>query len=164
MNVGRWTLKFFPTMPHEIERKFLLKSVPADLESHPHYHIEQGYLLATPDGKQVRLRRTGSGCTLTFKTEEGAVREEREIEITAEQFGALWPATTGKRLTKRRHKVPFGNLTIEVDIYEGTHRGLTVAEVEFPDRGACRQFQPPDWFGEEVTNNPRYSNVVLARE
>ena len=101
---------------------------------------------------------------LETAVEDGAVREEREIGITADQFGALWPATVGKRLTKIRYKLPSDRLTIEVDIYEGIHRGLTVAEVEFPDRHACEKFQPPDWFGEEVTNNPRYSNVVLARE
>ena len=151
-------------MPHEIERKFLLKMLPPNLESHPHYQIEQGYLLATPDGKQVRLRRTDSGCTLTFKTEEGAVREEREIDINTVQFEALWPATAGKRLTKTRYKVPYNSLTIEIDIYEGSNRGLTVAEVEFPGQQACREFQPPDWFGEEVTNKAQYSNVVLARE
>jgi len=163
LNVERWTLKF-NAMPHEIERKFLPKNVPPELESFPHYHIEQGYLVATSDGKQVRLRRTDSGCTLTYKTEEGAVREEREVSITSEQFVALWPATAGKRLTKTRYKIPTGGLTIEVDIYEGMNRGLIVAEVEFPDRRACDEFQPPDWFGEEVTNNPRYSNVILARE
>ena len=151
-------------MPHEIERKFLLKTIPPDLVKYPHYRIEQGYLMATPDGKQVRLRRTNCGCTLTFKTEEGAVREEREIEITAEQFGALWPATAGQRLSKTRHKVPWKDLTIEVDVYAGINQGLTVAEVEFPDRATCQEFQPPDWFGEEVTDNARYSNVVLARE
>ena len=120
--------------------------------------------MATPDGKQVRLRRTGGGCTLTFKTEEGAVREEREIEITPAQFAALWPATARKRLTKTRYKIPWQNFTIEVDRYEGKNKGLVVAEVEFTDQARCEEFQPPDWFGDEVTNNARYSNVVLARE
>ena len=151
-------------MPHEIERKFLLKSVPPELESYPHYQIEQGYLVATPDGRQVRLRRTDSGCSLTFKTEEGAVREEHEIDITAEQFTRLWPATAGKRLRKTRYKLPWASLTIEVDVYDGINRGLVVAEVEFLDRAACEAFKAPVWFGEEVTNNSRYSNVVLARE
>lgn len=151
-------------MNQEIERKFLLKSTPADLEKFPHHHIEQGYLLATPDGKQVRLRRTPDSCTLTFKTAEGAVRDEREIEITPEQFSILWPATTGKRLTKTRYEMPWNRLTIEIDVYGGVNQGIVVAEVEFESERQCEQFQPPDWFGAEVTNDPRYSNVVLARE
>ena len=152
-------------MPHqEIERKFLLKRIPPDLTTYPHHLIDQGYLMATPDGKQVRLRRTPRHCTLTFKTADGAVREEREIEITAEQFKTLWPATSGKRLTKVRHDIPWKDLTIEIDVYGGINNGIVVAEVEFGDDQQCAAFQPPDWFGEEVTNDPRYSNVILARE
>ena len=41
---------------------------------------------------------------------------------------------------------------------------LVVAEVEFPDRTACRKFKAPAWFGREVTGNKRYSNVRLATE
>ena len=151
-------------MNQEIERKFLLKTVPAALEKFPHYHIEQGYLIATPDGRQVRLRRTATHHTLTFKAAEGAVREEREIDVNPEQFNALWPATAGRRLTKTRYKVPWHGLTVEIDVYGGIHNGLVVAEVEFASETDCEEFEPPDWFGQEVTNDPRYSNVVLARE
>ena len=165
LNVERWALKLFAvTRNREIERKFLPKSTPTDLAKFPHRHIEQGYLVATPDGRQVRLRRTQDSCTLTFKTADGAVREEREIEITAEQFAALWPATAGRRLTKERYEIPWNGLTIEVDVYRGVNQGIVVAEVEFADQTQCEQFRSPDWFGEEVTDNPHYSNVVLARE
>ena len=150
--------------PHqEIERKFLLKTIP-DLSDLSHYKIEQGYLVATPDGRQVRLRRTDSSCSLTFKTADGAVRDEREIELSPEQFDVLWPATAGKRLMKTRYIVPWNNHTIEIDVYGGSNKGIVVAEVEFKNETDCRDFQPPEWFGEEVTNDPRYSNPVLARE
>ena len=151
--------------PHqEIERKFLLKRIPSDLSNYPHRLIEQGYLVATPDGRQVRLRRTPKNCTLTYKTADGPVREEREIKITADQFNILWPATAGKRLTKVRHDMPWQSFTLEIDVYGGINDGIVVAEVEFDDEKQCADFQPPDWFGDEVTNDPRYSNVMLARE
>ena len=165
LDVKRWALNgLFPMTNQEIERKFLLKTLPANLGSFPHRQIEQGYLAATSDGRQVRLRRTESSCTLTFKTADGPVREEREIKITPEQFTVLWPATAGKRLTKVRYDVPWNNFKVEIDVYGGVNQGVVVAEVEFADQAQCEQFRPPDWFGEEVTNNPRYSNVVLARE
>jgi CYTH domain-containing protein len=148
----------------EIERKFLLKTIPADLSKFPGQEIEQGYLAATQDGRQVRLRREGSTCTLTFKTADGAVREEREIELHCDQFEALWPATAGRRLSKTRHDVPWKNFTIEVDVYRGQNEGIVVAEVEFETETQCEQFQPPEWFGEEVTGDARYSNVALARK
>ena len=100
--------------------------------------------------------------SLTFKVGRGSHREEREIKLTPKQFAALWPGTTGRRLQKLRYEIPWDNVLIEIDIYRGRHAGLVVAEVEFPDRASCRRFQPPWWFGREVTGQKRYSNVRLA--
>jgi hypothetical protein len=38
----------------EIERKFLLKELPSDLENYPVRHLEQGYLCTGP---VVRIRK-----------------------------------------------------------------------------------------------------------
>jgi CYTH domain-containing protein len=148
----------------EIERKFLLKRLPEELKRSRRHVIAQGYLATEPAGRQVRLRKKGKTASLTFKMGRGAAREEREIKLSAKQFAALWPATAGRRLRKLRYEIPWRNLLIEIDIYRGRHSGLVVAEVEFPDRAMCRKFNPPSWFGREVTGEKRYSNVRLANE
>ena len=148
----------------EIERKFLLKRLPPNLR---HFHrrtIEQGYLAAKPDGTQIRLRKSGRRHSLTIKRGRGLSRQEIEVALTRDQFGELWPATAGRRLTKTRYDVPFGKYTIEIDVYRGRNEGLVVAEVEFRDERDCRRFQPPEWFAAEVSGKSRYSNVRLARE
>ena len=148
----------------EIERKFLLKRLPERLKQARRCVIAQGYLAAEPGGRHVRLRKKGKTASLTFKVGRAAHREEREIKLSAKQFSALWPATVGRRLYKLRYEVPWKNFLIEIDIYRRKHRGLVVAEVEFPNRTACRKFKAPAWFGREVTGNKRYSNVRLATE
>ena len=148
----------------EIERKFLVRQIPEKLKHRRHYQIAQGYLASEPGGRHVRLRKKGKTASLTFKVGRGAHREEREIKLSAKQFTALWPATVGRRLYKVRYEMPWKNLLIEIDIYRRKHRGLVVAEVEFPNRTACRKFKAPAWFGREVTGNKRYSNVRLATE
>jgi len=148
----------------EIERKFLLKRLPEELNRSRRYIIAQGYLATESAGRQVRLRKKGKTASLTFKVGRGAHREEREIKLSPKQFAALWPATAGRRLRKLRYEIPWKNLLIEIDIYRGRHAGLVVAEVEFPDRVMCRKFTPPSWFGREVTGEKRYSNVRLANE
>jgi adenylate cyclase len=148
----------------EIERKFLLKRLPEELSRSRRCLIAQGYLAAEPGGRHVRLRKKGKTASLTFKVGRGAHREEREIKLSPKQFALLWPATVGRRLHKLRYEVPWKSLLIEIDIYRGKHRGLVVAEVEFPNRAACRKFEAPAWFGREVTGNKRYSNVRLATE
>jgi adenylate cyclase len=148
----------------EIERKFLLKQLPEKLKQARRCVIAQGYLAAEPGGRHVRLRKKGKTASLTFKVGRGAHREEREIKLGPKQFMALWPATVGRRLYKLRYEMPWKNFLIEIDIYRRKHKGLVVAEVEFPDRTACRKFKAPAWFGREVTGNKRYSNVRLATE
>ena len=112
----------------------------------------------------MRLRKKGKTASLTFKVGRGAHREEREIKLSPKQFATLWPATAGRRLYKLRYEMPWKNFLIEIDIYRRKHKGLVVAEVEFPNRTACRKFRAPAWFGREVTGNKLYSNVRLATE
>jgi adenylate cyclase len=149
-------------MHREIERKFLIRKLPDGLTSYPSSDISQGYLVSLDDGLQVRLRKSGERHSLTYKRGMGNVREEREVELTDEQFAALWPATEGKRLLKTRHEIPFGDRVVEIDVYHGRHESLVVAEVEFDTEEAAGNFEPPDWLGDDVTGDPRYSNQLLA--
>jgi adenylate cyclase len=146
----------------EIERKFLVKWLPDDLKQSRNFVIDQGYLATESAGRQVRLRKTGSATSLTFKVGRGSHREEREIKLSPKQFAALWPGTAGRRLRKVRYEIPWNNVMIEIDIYRGRHAGLVVAEVEFSNTASCRRFKAPWWFGREVTGEKRYSNVRLA--
>jgi CYTH domain-containing protein len=146
----------------EIERKFLVRKLPAGLINYPNKEISQGYLVSLDDGTQVRLRKSDEHYSLTFKRGSGNVREEREVDLTAHQFDALWPATAGKRLVKTRYEIPLGERTVEIDVYHERHQGLVVAEVEFDDEQSAKTFRPPDWLGDDVTGDPRYSNQLLA--
>ena len=62
---------------------------------------------------------------------------------------------------KRRHIVPHGDLTWEVDVFEGAHQGLVMAEVELTD--ADQAVDLPDWAGIEVSHDDRYANASLSR-
>ena len=146
----------------EVERKFLVPN-PPDLDGAEADEIEQGYLATGTEG-EVRVRRKGEALVLTAKRGSGLSREEAEIELDRDRFDELWPLTEGRRLHKRRHVVPHGKLKIEVDIYAGDLAGLVVAEIEFSSEEEAREFNPPDWLGDEVTGDHRYLNETLATE
>lgn len=147
----------------EIERKWLVREAPAEALAAPAELIEQGYLTIAGDGTETRLRRRGARCSLTVKSGSGLTRAEHEIELSAEQFEALWPATEGARLLKRRHllRTEEGRV-IELDVYAGALDGLMVAEVEFDDPWGAERFAAPYWFGPELTDDPDYRNQRLA--
>ena len=149
----------------EIERKFLVGDAPAELAGHPCSEIRQGYLAIDADGTEVRVRSRDGSAVLTVKQGAGRSRAEEELELGGGQFERLWPLTAGRRIEKRRYVVPTtGALTIEVDVYAGELEGLVIAEVEFPDDRAADAFEPPAWFGREVTDDARFKNQSLARE
>jgi CYTH domain-containing protein len=51
---------------------------------------------------------------------------------------------------------------VEVDVYADQLDGLVIAEVEFDSEADADRFEPPAWFGREVTGEVKYSNVNLA--
>jgi CYTH domain-containing protein/8-oxo-dGTP pyrophosphatase MutT (NUDIX family) len=110
----------------------------------------------------VRIRQYGDTCFLTVKEGAGLKRRETEIEISPEQFHALWPATEGRRLEKVRSLVECGAFQVEVDRYAGELEPLLVAEVEFSSVEESETFTRPDYFGREVTGEEAYKNLALA--
>jgi CYTH domain-containing protein/CHAD domain-containing protein len=146
----------------ERERKFLVETVPDDLVSTATVQLRQGYL-ASDDRRSVRVRDAGhGGCTLTVKAGSGVERTELEWPITRHEFEAAWPHTVGQRIEKTRQMFPFGDHVIELDVFGGALDGLVVAEVEFDSISASDDFEPPAWFGPEVTDDGRYTNASLA--
>jgi CYTH domain-containing protein/CHAD domain-containing protein len=147
----------------EIERKFLVSAIPDAATARPARRIEQGYV-AIGERTEVRLRRVGGRMTLTAKRGHGETRAEHEVALYKEQFEALWPLTAGRRLVKTRRLVDLGadGLEAEVDVYEGALAGLSTVEVEFSSQQQSHLFQPPEWFGRELTGDPAYANQSLA--
>lgn len=145
----------------EIERKFLVAESPHIDEGE---RIDQGYLAFTEAGVEVRIRRRADRTFLTVKKGGGRSRLEEEIEIERDRFERLWPLTEGARVEKVRHRVPLGDAVAEVDVYRGAHAGLVMVDVEFDSEAAADRFVAPDWFGAEVTDDPRYRNQQLARD
>lgn len=153
-------------LPTEIERRFLVLAIPEDLElsQYPASNIDQGYLLRGPEGSD-RIRRIGKQFFWTIKkssTGHVAERPELQVKITRKQFETMWKGTAGRRIKKIRYEIPFGDHTIELDLFEGVNAGHMLAEVEFSSTAAADLFSPADWFDREVTTDNRYSNGNIA--
>jgi adenylate cyclase len=147
----------------EIERKYLVKRLPRVSKRGSPSRIVQGYFPFFAQNVEIRLRRKDSQHFITLKAGRGVKRFEKEIKIPKSKFQALWPLTRGARISKSRYRIVFGNRTIELDVYDGPHRGLVTADVEFDSLQASRSFRPPAWIAREITGLSKYSNRVLAR-
>ena len=145
----------------EIERKFLIKTLPANINSYSHQDITQGYIIAD-ENHEIRLRKKGDKYFKTIKTGSGKIRTEEEYEITKEQFETEWPQVESRIIDKTRYKIPYEEYTIELDIYKENLDGLLTAEVEFKNEEESNQFKLPEYFDTELTDDPNYKNKNLA--
>lgn len=147
----------------DIERKFIVSEIPNGLlEPLPFKEIRQGYL-SFSDELEIRIRDKSGQFSMTLKQGQGLKRLETQIAITAQQFEQLWPLTQGARVEKRRYKVSFFSHKLALDIFSSPLEDLVLAEVEFANEEESRHFLPPDFAEVEVTSEPAYRNVNLAR-
>lgn len=145
----------------EIERKFLPKELPENLENYEMHRIEQGYLNTDP---VVRIRRSDDDYYLTYKSKGLLAREEYNLPLNAESYEHLKPKADGRVIEKRRYLLPLdGGLTVELDVFEGDLAPLILAEVEFESEEAANAFVPPAWLGEDVTYDTHYHNSTMSR-
>lgn len=144
----------------EIEKKYLIHTLPEHLDSYPYHDIEQGYLCTEP---VVRIRRQDNEFYLTYKSKGLMIREEYNLPLTEEAYLHLRNKADGKMITKRRYLIPLDPYTIELDVFSSPVPDLWLAEVEFPSEEAARTFQPPVWFGEDVTSSSKYHNSNLSK-
>lgn len=143
----------------EIERKFLVADLP-DLTEACGVHVLQGYVVS--GDKEVRLRVEDSAhFTLTIKNDGTLVRKEYEIDLSKEQFEVLWPTVEGT-LEKYRYCIPYGSYIIELSIYLSSLKGLVIAEIEFASEKEAKDFRPPKWLAEDITEDKQYKNKNLA--
>ncbi|MCM1497588.1 MAG: CYTH domain-containing protein [Clostridium sp.] len=146
----------------EIERKFLIAKnhLPADLTRYAHSDLEQAYIITNP---VLRIRKKNDCYILTYKGKGLMKREETEFPLPQEAYDKLLGKTEGNIITKTRYRIPEkDNLTIELDIFHGLFEGLYLAEVEFPDEKTAQCYQPPLWFGREVTEELTFHNSTLS--
>lgn len=158
----------------EIERKFTLKQLPADLENYPFHHIEQAYLSVDP---VVRVRKQDNEYYMTYKGRGLMAREESNLALNKDAYYHLREKADGNIISKKRYLIPLHNpgfkagfptppddytLTIELDVFDPPFAPLTMAEVEFGSKEAAEAFVPPEWFDEDVTYHPEYHNSYMA--
>lgn len=154
----------------EIERKFQIKKMPENLDSYKKKEIEQGYLCTKP---VLRIRKSNDNYILTYKSRLGMTEkpvevaltcEEVELPLSQEAYEHLREKTDDNLISKTRYLIPIdGGLTAELDVFHGRLEGLSFVEVEFPSEEAAAAFQPPEWFGCDVSFDKRYKNNYLSK-
>lgn len=156
----------------ERERRFLVEGLPPMLDPDDYERLDDLFL----EGTHLRLRiiRRPSGEWIVTKLGQKVVDPEaphdpRRRQMTTmylpESEGSVLASLPGLRTTKRRHKMFEQGWTFCIDVWESPLRvrGIILAEVEAPSTEELELVTTPKWALREVTDDPRYSAVALAR-
>lgn len=151
--------------PRVREHRYLLKGLPAELQAVAPVEAHEGWLPGTALEERLRAE-CGPGDEHYYRcvtVESGAGRVEVAEDTSKELFDALWPLTGGKRISVRRYRLPDQQFRWEVDAFPD--RDLVLAKVAVP-LTRRRVAVPPlirPLLVREVTNEPEYLSVNLAR-
>ncbi len=164
----------------EIERKFLVKRLPAAIDRFASVRMEQGYISTDP---VVRIRRENDAYVLTIKGNGFLKRTEVNLPISEKDYTELSSLIKGIRIEKTRYYIDTedivhwddeepvrtvthdevgGGRVIELDVFSGECEGLVIAEIEFADAGQARAYEMAEVFSEDVSFEPRYHNSYIS--
>ena len=148
-------------MAKEIERKFLVSGQQWRTFADEGTAIRQAYVVAQDD-RSLRVRLYGDGrARITLKVGHTAlVRDEYEFDIDRDEAEDMLRHAIGNVIEKVRYRVPHEGHVWEIDVYDGSHRGLVIAEVELSS--IHDEPEMPNWVGREVTGESQYSNQSMA--
>ena len=154
----------------EIERKWLfdINKVPTEL-SNTITHYKQAYLSVEPE---VRIRSKSVESTIYDKCSETTYalcikgngklsRHEIQKGITKDEFEELKEIgniDSKMFIKKYYYTIPIGeNFILTVGVVDkGTETEFCYGEIEFSSEEEALKFNPPEWFGKEVTNDLNY--------
>jgi len=148
-------------MAVEIERKYLVihEKLPA---------LEKGELIVqsyvpTLNNSTVRIRLYGTTAFITLKgPSQGISRPEFEYPIPASDAHEMLTLLCAPgAIEKHRYKVLHDGMIWEIDVFEGSNKGLILAEIEL--NSETQQYKLPDWIGADVSADIRYSNQSLMK-
>ncbi len=157
-------------MAIEIERKFLVSSDDWRAGVESSLHFRQAYLASDSDVTvRVRTSRTSTSpdtmvehAWLTLKgASDGLAKLEYEYPIPTDDAAEIMDKLTDSSvIEKTRHMLIHAGNEWVVDEFHAHNNGLLVAEIEL--NAENHRFDVPNWAGEEVTRDYRYSNKFLA--
>jgi hypothetical protein len=153
----------------EFERRFLLREAPAGIDQTSHARIVDHYI----SGTRFRLRKVEWPHTgvveykFAVKFHDNSLPEGcvaiTNLYLTENEYDYLRPFVGGDSIIKQRYPFVHEGCRYGVDIFEGPHAGLILAETGFETAEEYERFQKPSFAVEDVTKDAFFTGGSLAR-
>jgi CYTH domain-containing protein len=153
----------------EVECRYLLNKIPDDLPDNP-----RGWLITDRYFPDTRLRlrhmQSLSGDEHIYKlTQKYRSETQNAYETTitnmylSEAEYHHFEALEAKILKKKRYPYSLSNFSLSIDVFEGRHQGLILAEMEMEKKEGVGDLAFPSFILKEVTADPFFTGGNLVR-
>jgi CYTH domain-containing protein len=152
----------------EVECRYLLSKIPDDLLDSP-----KGWLIIDHYFPNTRLRlrhmRSLSGDEQIYKLTQKYRSETQNaykttitnIYLTEAEYNHF-EALEAKILKKKRYPYSLPSLSLSIDIFEGRHQGLILAEMEVENEPGVKDLVLPSFVLKDVTEDPFFTGGNLV--
>ena len=149
-----------------IEKTFLIKDLPKDYSAKKHSKIEQCYLIDSSDACRIRKKDGSYSVTRKLLVVPGdlSMRDYYDLPISAKEFEAIWDFAKSKLTKNRYYYETTFNYELRIDEFEGSLKGLYLAELVIFDETQKDSFIPSEWLGQEVTACDWVYNQFLSQK
>ena len=152
----------------EVESRYLLNKVPDDLLDNANsWFITDRYFRNT----RLRLRHMKSASrnediyklTQKYRTEAQDAYETTitNIYLTEAEYNLL-ESIDARILQKKRYPYTMQNHALSIDVFEGRHQGLILAEMELENKAEVSEFVLPSFVLKDVTDDPFFTGGNLV--
>lgn len=149
----------------ELEKTYLLKTIPFDLDNYPSKKLVDHYIPVESDHPKLRLRKRWDIHEITKKTLVNewncSIQKEQTIDLSKLEYQAL-SDLPNKFISKIRYYVPYEWLTLEIDVFQDNLDGLILMDVEFSDIQTMTSFTMPDFCLADVSQNSAFAWGMLC--
>jgi CYTH domain-containing protein len=149
----------------ELERTFLAKHLPQDLQKHPAKDMVDVYIPASAEHPVLRIRKNGNNYEMTkkqpVKQGDSSIQKEETIILSPPEYTALM-TIQGKRVEKKRYKYPYQGLIAEIDVFGGGLQGLVLVDFEFANKEEMHAFVMPSFCLVEITQEKFTAGGMLC--
>lgn len=145
----------------ELEKTYLAKYLPEDLENFPSKEIIDIYI---PPNEKIRIRKHGDKYELTKKLPVGddySIQREQTIELTEEEWKWL-SKLEGRKTIKKRYDYQYQGRKAEIDVFEKNLAGLVVIDFEFETEEELKSFEMPDFCLADLSQERWMAGGMLA--
>jgi CYTH domain-containing protein len=151
----------------EIERRYLLRKLPADLKDRPPANVIADLYITN---SRLRLRKmqppTGPAVLKLGQKFRGPDQPATETTITNMVLNdaeyTLLKRLGGREIVKERHLLPHAGRVWGIDVFRGPLEGLILAEVECETREELAMIAKPPFAAADVTDDVFFTGGHLV--